>query len=108
MERFTALDEYGVALLNSAHKPDLALQQFTQAIETAPKSLKPTDAELAYVYWHRGVAASQTGNDAQAKQDFAVANESMKLAEAAIGIMNNTYYRQLEERLAIILQSQHP
>ena len=108
MERFTALDEYGVALLNSAHKPDLAFQQFTQAIETAPKGLRPTDAEWAYVYWHRGVAASQTGNETQAKQDFAAANESMRLAVAAIGTTSNAYYRQLEERLAIILQSPHP
>jgi hypothetical protein len=108
MERFTALDEYGLALLSSAHRPDLALQQFTQAIETAPKGLKPSDAESAYVYWHRGVAALQTGSETQAKHDFAMANESMKLAEAAIGITSNAYYRQLEGQLDIILHSQHP
>jgi hypothetical protein len=108
LERFTAHDEYGTALLNSAHKPNLAFQQFTQAIEIAPKGLKPSDAEWAYVYWHRGIAASQTGSKAQAKQDISVANESMKQAETMIGIPSNAYYRQLEEQLAIIMQSQHP
>jgi hypothetical protein len=108
MERFTAYDEYGVALLNSAKKPGLALQQFTQAINVAPNGLKPSDAEWAYVYWHRGIAGSQTGTETQAKQDIAAANESLKLAEAAIGTPNSAYYRQLEERLASIMQSQHP
>ena len=111
MERFTAYDEYGVALLNSAKKPDLALQQFTQAIDIAPNGLKPSDAEWAYVYWHRGIAGTQAGTDTQVKQDFAAANESLKLAEASIskpGTPNSAYYRQLEDRLATIMQSQHP
>jgi len=108
MERFTAYDEYGVALLNSAQKPDLALQQFTRATDIAPNGLKSSDAEWAYVYWHRAIAESKTGTEAQAKQDFAAANESLKLAEAAVGTPNSAYYRQLQERLASIVQSQHP
>lgn len=108
MERFTAYDEYGVALLNSAQKPDLALQQFTQAIDTAPNGLKSSDAEWAYVYWHRAIAESKTGTGTQAKQDFAAANESLRLAGAAVDTPNSTYYGQLEERLASIMQPQHP
>ena len=108
MERFTAFDEFGVALLNSGQKPDLALQQFTQAIDIAPNGLKSSDAEWAYVYWHRAIAESKTGTEAPAKQDFAAANESLKLAEAAVGTRASAYYRQLEERLASLIQSQHP
>jgi hypothetical protein len=108
MERFTAYDEYGVALLNSAQKPDLALQQFAQAIGIAPTGLKSSDAEWAYVYWHRAIAGSKTGADTQARQDFEAANESLKLAEAAVGTPNSAYYRQLEERLATNMQSSRP
>jgi len=108
MELFTAFDEYGVALFNSAQKPDRAVQQFTQAIEVAPNGLKSSDAEWAYVLWHRGVAESRNGFETQAKQDLAASNESLKLAEAAVGASNSTHYRQLRERLAAIMQSQHP
>jgi hypothetical protein len=108
MERFTAYDEYGVALLNSAKKPDLALHQFTQAIDIAPNGLKSSDAEWAYVYWHRAIAESKSETGTQAEQDFAAANESLKLAEAAVDTPNSAYYRLLEERLASIMQSQHP
>jgi tetratricopeptide (TPR) repeat protein len=99
MEQFTAYDEYGVALLYAAPRHDSALQQFTNAIEIASNCLRHSDAEWAYAYWHRGVAASQSGNQEQAKQDFAVANESLKQAEAAMGTKDSAYYRQLEERL---------
>jgi hypothetical protein len=108
VERFTAYDEYGVALLNSAKKPDLALHQFTQAIDIAPNGLKSSDAEWAYVYWHRAIAESKSETGTQAEQDFAAANESLKLAEAAVDTPNSAYYRLLEERLASIMQSQHP
>jgi hypothetical protein len=108
MERFTAYDEYGVALLNAAQKPDRALQQFSQAINIAPTVLKPSDAEWAYVYWHRGIAESQTGDGTRASLDLAAANESLKLAAAAVGASNSAYYRQLEDRLSVILQSKQP
>jgi hypothetical protein len=107
MEQFTAYDEYGVALLNEAQRPDLAFQQFTKAIDIASNGLKPSDAEWAYVYWHRGVAASQSGNHTQAKQDFAVANESLKLAAETTGIPGSAYYHQLEARLARLTNTTH-
>ena len=73
MEQFTAYDEYGVALLNASQKPDLAFQQFSKAIEIAANGLKSSDAEWAYALWHRGLAASRSGDQVQAKNDLAAA-----------------------------------
>jgi hypothetical protein len=99
MERFTAHDEYGLALLDSTHQPDQALQQFTQAINCAPNSLKASDAEWAYVYWHRATAEKRTGNLAEAEQDLKAARNSMSLAEAASAGAARAYYHQMVEQI---------
>lgn len=105
MERFTAYDEYGLALLISGKKRDLALEQFNKAIELALTGLKPSDAEWAYVYWHRGVAESATGDAAQANHDFQLAVESLRHAETAIGPPADAYYRGLESKVSSLLQA---
>ena len=95
MERFTAYDEYGLALLDHAHQPDQAMQQFTQAINIAPDGLKESDPEWAYVYWHRATAEKQMGNLAMAEQDLKAARNSMSLAETASAGAARTYYHQM-------------
>jgi Gram-negative bacterial TonB protein C-terminal len=99
VERFTAHDEYGLALL-SLGRPDLALQQFNEAIQAAKEDLKPFDAEWAYVHWHRGLAESRSGDEVKASQDLAVVEESLKLAESMIGEPGAAYYRRMEEKLS--------
>jgi hypothetical protein len=100
MERFTALDEYGLGLLEDARQPDQALQQFTLAINIAPDVLKESDSEWAYVYWHRATAEKQAGNLAESEKDLKIALSSMSLAEAASTGAARDYYRQMVEQIA--------
>jgi hypothetical protein len=99
MERFTARDEYGLALLDNAHQPDQAMQQFTQAINVAPDGLKESDAEWAYVYWHRATAEKQMGNLVEAEQDLKTARNSMSLAEEASAGAARACYHQMGEQI---------
>jgi hypothetical protein len=99
MERFTAYDEYGLALLDPAHQPDQAIQQFTQAISIAHDGLKESDPEWAYVYWHRATAEKQVGNLPMAEQDLKAARSSMSLAETASTGAARTYYHQMVEQI---------
>jgi len=85
MDRFTALDQYGLVLLEYTHESQKAAEQFSQAIALAPERLKSSDAEWAYVYWHRAAAEQQLGNYADAEKDFGVAENSLHDAEKAIG-----------------------
>jgi hypothetical protein len=85
MDRFTALDQYGLVLMKYVHEPQKAAEQFSQAIELAPAGLKSPDAEWAYIFWHRAVAEQQSGNNADAEKDFSVAENSLHEAQKAVG-----------------------
>ena len=100
VDRFSSHDEYGVALLNIAHQPKNAAEEFSSAIDLAPRGLKSTDAEWAYVYWHRAAALQQEGRLSDAERDFTVAENSIHDAEMAVGsgaIAN--YYRGLLQQI---------
>jgi hypothetical protein len=85
LDRFTAHDQYGLVLMKYAHDSQKAGDQFSQAIGLAPQGFNSSDAEWAYVYWHRAVAEQQSGNNADAERDFGVAENSLREAEKAIG-----------------------
>jgi|SRR5271156_1498256 len=96
MDRFTALDQYGLVLMKYSHDPKKALELFSQAIALAPERLKSSDSEWAYVYWHRAVAEQQSGRNSDAEKDFAVAESSLQ--EVANGLKyekSAAYYRAL-------------
>lgn len=99
MEQFTARDEYGLALLDDSHQPDQAMQQFTLAINVAHDGLKESDAEWAYVYWHRATAEKRMGNLPEAEQDLKTARSSMSLAEEASAGASRVYYHQMVEQI---------
>jgi Gram-negative bacterial TonB protein C-terminal len=85
LDRFTAHDQYGLVLLKYSHDAKRATEQFSRAIELAPERLSSSDAEWAYVYWHRASAEQQLGDSADAERDFSVAENSLHAAEKAIG-----------------------
>jgi tetratricopeptide (TPR) repeat protein len=96
MDRFTALDQYGLVLMKYSHDPKKALELFSQAIALAPERLKSSDSEWAYVYWHRAAAEQQLGNNSDAEKDFAVAENSLQ--EVAKGLnyeKSAAYYHAL-------------
>jgi hypothetical protein len=96
MERITALNEYGLALLEVAHKPDQALKQFDAAINllTTAGVLQPSDAEWGYALLYRATAETQLGNQAASQQDFAKAHQTFTAAEAAAtGPVADFYHR---------------
>jgi tetratricopeptide (TPR) repeat protein len=92
LDLFTAHDQYGLVLMKHAHDPQKAGEQFSQAIELAPQGFKSSDAEWAYVYWHRAAAEQQRGNNADAEKDFGVAENSLREVEDAMGKENNAAY----------------
>ena len=97
---FSSHDEYGVALLNIAHQPKNAAEEFSSAIDLAPRGLKSTDAEWAYVYWHRAAALQQEGRLSDAERDFTVAEDSIHDAEMAVGSgASANYYRGLLQQI---------
>jgi|SRR5271167_3326697 len=85
MDRFTALDQYGLVLLKYANDPKQASEKFSQAISLAPGRLDPSDAEWSYVYWHKATAEEQSGNKAEAEKDFSIAENSLRDAQKVIG-----------------------
>jgi hypothetical protein len=106
MEVLTARDQFGLALLKKGNMSSQALDQFSQAIEMAPKCLKGSDAEWAYVHWHRAIAELQLGSGALADQDLIIATESLKQAEMATGNPAASYYHGLVNRVEA-LRAQH-
>lgn len=105
LDRFTAHDQYGLVLMKYAHDAKKAFEQFSKAIELAPGRLDSTDAEWAYVYWHRATADRELGNSAEAEKDFSVAENSLREAEKAIGDEKiAAYYHELVNRIV----TQHP
>jgi tetratricopeptide (TPR) repeat protein len=96
MDRFTALDQYGLVLMKYSHDPKKAAELFSQAIALAPERLKSSDPEWAYAYWHRAAAEQQLGNNSDAEKDFAIAENSLQ--EVAKGMNNEkaaAYYHAL-------------
>jgi hypothetical protein len=85
LDRLTAEDEFGIALLRAGDRSREALRHFDTAIKLAPGSLTASDAEWAYLYWHRAVAERESGMNAEAEKDFATAEESMTTAAQGIG-----------------------
>jgi hypothetical protein len=85
MDRFTALDQYGLVLMKYANDPKQASEKFSQAISLAPGRLEPSDAEWSYAYWHRATAEEQSGNKAEAEKDFSIAESSLHDAQKVIG-----------------------
>jgi hypothetical protein len=85
MDRFTALDQYGLVLMKYAHESKEAVDQFSKAIALASGRLKSSDAEWGYVYWHRAAAEQQSGNNVGAEKDFSVAENSLHEAEKTVG-----------------------
>jgi hypothetical protein len=100
LDRFTAHDQYGLVLVKYAHDAKKAVEQFSKAIELAPERLDATDAEWAYVYWHRATAEQELGSSAEAEKDFSVAENSLREAEKAIGNEKiAAYYHELVNRV---------
>ena len=96
MDRFTALDQYGLVLMKYSREPQKAAELFSQAITLAPERLKSSDSEWAYVYWHRAAAEQQSGNHADAEKDFAVAENSLQeIAKAMNNEKTAAHYRGL-------------
>jgi tetratricopeptide (TPR) repeat protein len=111
MDRFTAHDEYGLALMNYGQDREKAVEQFTEAIHLAPQRFKSSDAEWAYAFWHRAAAEQQMRNNADADKDFSTAETSMQGAENLIGDEKMAaYYRGLLGKLvkqhATLLESE--
>ena len=102
MERFTAHDEYGLSLLLYGRDARMALDQFSQAIQLVADPIKPTDAEVGYVYWHRTAAEEQLHLLNDAERDFDVAENSfMAAAHAVEDGKISAYYQKL---LSTVLQ----
>jgi hypothetical protein len=101
LDRFTALDQYGLVLLKYARDAKKASEEFSKAIELAPERLSSTDAEWAYAYWHRATAEQELGKSDEAEKDFSVAENSLREAERAIGNEKlAAYYHELQNRIA--------
>lgn len=96
LDQFTAHDQYGLVLTKYTDEAKKAAKQFSEAIELAQERLKSSDAEWAYVYWHRAAAEQQSGNNVDAERDFSVAESSLREAEKTIGNEKiATYYHDL-------------
>ncbi len=87
MARIVAKDEYGIALLASAHEPAQALQLFNSEIAMLPAStVKPDSLQWAAAFWHRATAYQQLGQDERAAGDLGTAEDTLqKAAVAAAG-----------------------
>lgn len=85
IDRITAEDEVGLALLRAGGRADEALGHFSVAIDLAPQCLTVSDAESAYLYWHRATAERELGMGADARQDFLKAEEQINTAAKVIG-----------------------
>ena len=100
LDKFTALDLYGLVVMRYTHDAKKAVEQFSKAIEFARERLDSTDAEWAYAYWHRATAEQELGNSAEAEKDFSVAENSLREAEKAIGNEKiAAYYHELVNRI---------
>jgi TonB family protein len=104
MDRFTALDQYGLVLMKYSHESKKAAELFSQAIALAPQRLKSSDPEWAYVYWHRAAAEQQSGNSADAEKDFSVAENSLQEIAKA---MNNEKIAAYYHGLLVSVVKQH-
>ena len=84
MARIVANDEYGIALLASAHEPEQALQVFNSEIGMLPAStVKPDSLQWAAAFWHRATAYQQLGQDDRAAADLGTAEDTLKKAALA-------------------------
>ena len=100
LDQFTAHDEYGLVLMKYGHEAAKTVEQFSKAIELAPERLNSTDAEWAYVYWHRATAEQQLGNATEGEKDFTVAEQSLRDAEkSSENEKIAAYYHELVNRL---------
>jgi len=89
-----------LALLNIAHDPASAVDQFDAAVELAHNCLRSTDAESAYAYWYRASALQQLTREADAKRDLATAEDSMREAAMSAGTgLTGKYYQGLLGRI---------
>lgn len=101
MDRLSAHDEYGLALLGFAHKPKEALEQFEMEIGLIPGVLSEKNAEYAWAYWHRGVARMRLGDLARSEQDFTIAEASAFLAEKNLPDMAERYERTRQKIISM-------
>jgi TonB family protein len=100
MDRFTAADEYGLALMDYAKDARRAVDYFSKAIQLAAQRLTSSDAEWAYAYWHRAVAEQRCGDNSNSERDFSAAEASMESAERSIGVEKiAVYYRTLLNKI---------
>lgn len=104
MDRFTALDQYGLVLMKYSHDSQKAAELFSQAIVLAPQRLKSSDSEWAYIYWHRAAAEQQSRNSADAERDFSVAESSLQEIAKA---MNNEKVAAYYHGLLVSAVKQH-
>jgi hypothetical protein len=102
MARIVANDEYGVALMAVAHKPQLALAAFNRAIELLPSStVKPDSLQWAVTFWHRATAYQQLLQWNHAAGDLATAEGTFTRAiTAASGNATLTeHFTELRKRV---------
>jgi tetratricopeptide (TPR) repeat protein len=100
LDRFTAHDQYGLVLMKYAHDAEKAADHFSKAIELATGRLNSTDAEWAYVHWHRAAAEQELGHSAEAEKDFSVAENTLREAEKFVGNEKiGAYYHELINRV---------
>ncbi len=101
VNRLTAEDEFGIALLRAGHRSSEALRHFQAAIQLAPSTLTAADAEWGYLYWHRAVAERESGMNTDAQKDFVAAEETMNTAARGIGTeLAAAYYQRLAVDIA--------
>ena len=101
MARIVANDEYGIALLASAHQPRQALEVFNSEIEMLPaNTVKPDSLQWAAAYWHRATAYQQLGQDGRAAQDLGTAADTLKKAAlAAADPEKKQHFEELRKRV---------
>jgi hypothetical protein len=79
VDRIAAHDNYGLALLDFAHQPKKALEQFEAEIGLLPKMFSANDQEYIAGICHRGRAYMALGENARAEQDLSAAENSSVL-----------------------------
>lgn len=94
LERITAQDEYGLALLY-AHQLKLALSSLTEAMKLAPQVYRPSDPELALLYLHRAEAEAQDGDNAASQQDRDAAKVLLGALSSESNPDTQAFYRHL-------------
>ena len=103
LPRIIANDNYGVALLGVAHKPQQSLQPFDRAAALLPQStVKRNTLQWAVVFWHRATAYQQLQQWQRAADDLKTAEDALTGAiEANAGDAQRAqHFTELRQRVS--------